>query len=174
MHYRVVKYLNDPILEKPADPVTEFDTPKLRDLVADMFETMYASHGVGLAAPQVGVSKRLTVIDITGGEEDKEPERIVLINPEVIFKEGKQTGEEGCLSIPGFREPVTRAKKTIVRAQNEMGEWIETAGADLLARAMLHEIDHLNGILFLSHLSALKRDLIKRKIKKLQKAGEWE
>ena len=174
MHYRIVKYLNNPILERPADPVTEFDTQELHQLVADMFETMYASHGVGLAAPQVDVGKRLTVIDITGGEEGKEPERVILINPEVIAKEGKQTGEEGCLSIPGFREPVTRAKKATVRAQNVKGEWFEITGEDLLARAMLHEIDHLNGILFLSHLSSLKRDMIKRKIKKLQKAGEWE
>src|SRR5271165_1117742 len=152
MHYRVVKYLNNPILERPADPVTEFDTPELHQFVADMFETMYASHGVGLAAPQVDVSRRLTVIDITGGEEEegKTREKIVLINPEVIAKEGKQTGEEGCLSIPGFREPVTRAKKTTVRAQNVKGEWFEITGEDLLARAMLHEIDHLNGVLFLS------------------------
>jgi len=101
-------------------------------------------------------------------------EKIVLINPEVIGKQGKQTGEEGCLSIPGFREPVTRAKTATVRAQNVKGEWFEITGEDLLARAMQHEIDHLNGILFLSHLSSLKRDLIKRKIRKLQKAGEWE
>jgi peptide deformylase len=178
MTYRIVKYLNDPVLERPANPVTEFDTPELHQFIEDMFETMYASHGVGLAAPQVAHSKRLTVIDITGGEtkegEDQvEPERIVLINPEVVAREGKQTDEEGCLSIPGFREPVTRAKKTTVRAQNVRGEWFEITGQDLLARAILHEIDHLNGILFLSHLSALKRDLIKRKIKKLQKAGEW-
>jgi peptide deformylase len=174
MHYKVVKYLNNPVLERPADPVTEFDTPELHQFVADMFETMYASHGVGLAAPQVDVSKRLTVIDITGGEEGVPPEQIVLINPVVIAKEGKQTGEEGCLSIPGFREPVRRPKKATVRAQNVLGEFFEITGEDLLARCMLHEIDHLNGILFLTHLSTLKRDLIKRKIKKLQKAGEWE
>jgi len=174
MHYRVVRYLNNPILERPADPVTEFDTPELHQFVADMFETMYASHGVGLAAPQVDVSKRLTVIDITGGEEGQEPQQVVLINPEVVTKEGRQTGEEGCLSIPGFREPVTRAKKATVRAQNVKGEWFEITGEDLLARAMLHEIDHLNGVLFLAHLSSLKRDLIKRKIKKLIRAGEWE
>jgi len=179
MQHKVVRYLNDPILERPADPITEFDTPELHQLIADMFETMYASHGVGLAAPQIAVGKRLTVIDISGGEKpqeqgDPEPEKIVLINPEVIVKEGKQTGEEGCLSIPGFREPVTRAKKATVRAQNAQGEWFEHCGEGLLARAMLHEIDHLNGILFLSHLSSLKRDLIKRKIRKLQKAGEWQ
>jgi peptide deformylase len=174
MHYKVVRYLNNPILERPADPITEFDTPELHQLVADMFETMYASHGVGLAAPQVDVGKRLTVIDITGGEDGVEPEQVVLINPEVLAKEGKQTGEEGCLSIPGFREPVTRAKKATVRAQNVKGEWFEITGEDLLARAMLHEIDHLNGVLFLSHLSSLKREVIKRKIKKLIRAGEWD
>lgn len=176
MVYKIVKYLNNPILEQPAEPVADFDTPELHQLVADMFETMYAAHGVGLAAPQVNLGTRLLVIDTTGGEpeEGEVQQQIVLINPEVIAREGKQTGEEGCLSIPGFREPVTRAKKATVRAQNVQGEWFELAGEDLLARAMLHEIDHLNGILFLNHLSALKRDLIKRKIKKLQKAGEWE
>ena len=179
MLHKVVRYLNNPVLEKPAELITEFDTPELHQLIEDMFETMYASHGVGLAAPQIDISKRLTVIDISGGEKKEEPddpgpEQIVLINPEVIGKEGKQTGEEGCLSIPGFREPVSRAKKATVRAQNVKGEWFEITGEDLLARAMQHEIDHLNGILFLSHLSSLKRDLIKRKIRKLQKAGEWE
>lgn len=176
MVYKVVRYLNNPILEKPAAPVAEreFNTPELHELVEDMFETMYASHGIGLAAPQIDIGKRLTVIDVAGAEDDKEPQRIVLINPEVIAKEGKQTGEEGCLSIPGFREPVSRAKKARVRARDVKGETFEIGGEDLLARAFLHEIDHLNGILFINHLSALKRDLIKRKIKKLQKAGEWE
>jgi len=174
MIHKVVRYLNNPILERPTAPITKFDTPELHTLVEDMFETMYASHGIGLAAPQIDVAQRLTVIDVAAAEEDQEPERIVLINPEVIAREGKQTGEEGCLSIPGFREPVSRAKKTTVRAQNVKGEFFEISGEDLLARAFLHEIDHLNGILFINHLSALKRDLIKRKIKKLQKAGEWE
>jgi len=171
---KVVRYLNSPVLEQVAEPVTEFDTPELHQLVTDMFETMYKSHGVGLAAPQVDVSKRVTVIDITGGEEGEQPEQIVLINPEIISTEGRQTGEEGCLSIPGFREPVKRAKIATVRAQDVKGDWFEITGEDLLARAMQHEIDHLNGILFLSHLSSLKRDLIKRKIRKMQKAGEWE
>lgn len=176
MLYKVVRYLNNPILERPAAPVTEaeFDTSELHTLIDDMFETMYASHGIGLAAPQIDIGKRLTVIDVSGAEEGQEPERIVLINPEVVSKEGRQTGEEGCLSIPGFREPVTRAKKTLVRARDARGAVIEIPGEDLLARCLLHEIDHLNGILFINHLSALKRDLIKRKIKKLQKAGEWE
>jgi peptide deformylase len=176
MVYKVVRYLNNPILERPADPVpdSDFNTPGLSQLIEDMFETMYASHGIGLAAPQIDIGKRITVIDVAGAEEEQEPERIVLINPEVIAKEGKQTGEEGCLSIPGFREPVSRARKAVVRARNAQGETFELTGEDLLARAMQHEIDHLNGILFVSHLSALKRDLIKRKIRKLQKAGEWE
>lgn len=174
MKHRVVKYLNDPVLEKPAADITEFNTPELDQLIEDMFETMYDSHGIGLAAPQIAVSKRLTVVDIAGGAEDEEPQRIVLINPQIVKKEGKQTGEEGCLSIPGFREPVSRAKKVIVRAQDATGETFEIEGEDLLARAFQHEIDHLNGVLFLSHLSSLKRDLIKRKIRKLQKAGEWE
>jgi peptide deformylase len=168
--------LNNPILERPAAPVAEqeFNTTELRQLVEDMFETMYASHGIGLAAPQIDIGKRITVVDVAGAEDDQEPEKIVLINPEIIAKEGKQTGEEGCLSIPGFREPVSRARKMVVRARGVDGDTFEITGEDLLARCMLHEIDHLNGILFINHLSALKRDLIKRKIKKLQKAGEWE
>ena len=178
MVYKVVKYMNAPILEQPAEPVTEFDTPELHTLIDDMFETMHSAHGIGLAAPQIDIGKRITVIDVSPAnaddDEEAEPEPIVLINPEVIKKEGKQTGEEGCLSIPTFREPVTRARKAVVRAQNVKGEWFEIEGEELLARAMLHEIDHLNGILFINHLSALKRDLIKRKIRKLIKAGEWE
>ncbi len=176
MVYKVVRYLNNPILERPADAVTEeeFNTPAMEKLVEDMFETMYAAHGIGLAAPQIDIGKRIAVVDVAGAEDEQEPEKIVLINPEVIAREGKQTGEEGCLSIPGFREPVSRAKKAVVRARNVKGETFEITGEDLLARAFLHEIDHLNGILFINHLSALKRDLIKRKIKKLQKAGEWE
>ena len=174
MVYKVVRYMNNPVLERPAAMVTEFDTPELHTLVADMFETMHDAHGVGLAAPQIDVPKRITVIDVSSAEDEQEPQPIVLINPEIVATEGKQTAEEGCLSIPGFREPVTRAKKATVRACNVKGEAFEITGEDLLARAFQHEIDHLNGILFLSHLSALKRDLIKRKIRKMQKAGEWE
>jgi peptide deformylase len=168
---RKILLYGDPVLEQRADPVTEFDTQDLHQLVNDMWETMYAAKGVGLAAPQVGVLKRVSVIDTSVGED--ESKKNVIINPEVTFREGKQTGEEGCLSIPGFREPVTRANKVIVRAQNVKGETIELPGEELLARALEHEIDHLNGILFLNHLSALKRDMIRRKIKKLQKTGEW-
>lgn len=168
---KIVKY-GESVLETKAEPVTEFDTPELRELISDMWETMYAAKGVGLAGPQIGVNKRISVIDVSVGEDEKQ--KIVIINPEITFSEGKQSGEEGCLSIPGFREPVSRATKVTVRAQNEKGEPIELNGEELLARVFLHEIDHLNGILFINHLSALKRDIIRRKIKKLQKAGEWD
>lgn len=168
---KILKY-GDPALEQRSEPVEGFDTPELHQLVNDMWETMYAAKGVGLAAPQIGVLKRVSVIDTSVGED--ESKKIVIINPEVTFREGKQTGEEGCLSIPGFREPVTRANKVLVRTQNVKGETVELPGEELLARALEHEIDHLNGILFLNHLSALKRDIIRRKIKKLQKAGEWD
>ncbi|MGI8988525.1 MAG: peptide deformylase [Bryobacteraceae bacterium] len=170
MIYSIVRW-PEPILEKESKDVAEFDTPELHKLVEDMFESMYAAKGVGLAAPQIGIAKKITVIDCSGGEG--EPRRIVLINPKVIYKEGKQTGEEGCLSIPGFREQVTRAKKATVRARDAKGEEFEMSGEDLLARAFQHEIDHLHGVLFIAHVSALKRDLIKRRIKKLIKAGEW-
>ena len=166
-----MKY-GEAVLEQVAEPVTEFDTPELRELIADMWETMYAAKGVGLAAPQIGLGKRISVIDISVGED--ETKKVVIINPEITSKEGKQTGEEGCLSIPGFREPVTRANKVVVRACNDKGEAFDLCGEELLARAILHEVDHLNGILFINHLSTLKRDIIRRKIKKLQKAGEWD
>ena len=168
---KILKY-GEPILEQAAGPVTEFDTPELHELISDMWETMYASKGVGLAAPQIGIAKRISVIDTSVGED--ESKKVIIINPEILSKEGSQTGEEGCLSIPGFREPLTRANKVTVRAQNEKGEAIELDGEELLARAFQHEIDHLNGILFIAHLSALKRDIIRRKIKKLQKTGEWD
>lgn len=168
---KIVKY-GEPVLETAAEPITEFGTPELHALIADMWETMYSAKGVGLAAPQIGVSKRLTVIDVSAGE--REDEKIVLINPEIVFEEGSQTGEEGCLSIPGFREPVTRSAKVRVRAKDAHGEAVEYDAEELLARAVQHEADHLNGILFINHLSTLKRDMIRRKIRKLQKAGEWE
>ena len=169
MIYPIVKYGNA-VLEKPAEPVTNFDED-LAKLVEDMFESMYAAHGVGLAAPQIGISRRLAVIDISFKKDAKA--KLVLANPEIVKVEGKQRGDEGCLSIPEFREPVTRGQKVTVRAQNLKGEWYEETGEELLARAFQHETDHLNGKLYISHLSALKRDLIKRKIRKLMKAGEW-
>jgi peptide deformylase len=170
MIYPIVKYGN-PVLEKPAAPVTEFDD-ELKTLVADMFESMYEAKGVGIAAPQIGISKRLAVIDVSFKENPRE--KLVLANPEIIHTEGKQTQSEGCLSIPDFRENVTRANKVTIRAQDVNGKWYEKTGEELLARAFLHETDHLNGKLYISHLSALKRDLIKRKIRKLVKAGEWK
>ncbi|HEY7095258.1 MAG TPA: peptide deformylase [Terriglobales bacterium] len=169
MIYPIVKFGN-PVLEKSAEPITKFDD-ELKTLVEDMFESMYAAHGVGLAAPQIGISKRLAVIDVTF-KEDPEA-KLVLVNPEVILTEGRHNQNEGCLSVPDFREPVTRARKVTVRAQDVNGKWYEKSGEELLARAFLHEIDHLNGKLYISHLSALKRDLMKRKIRKLMKAGEW-
>lgn len=165
----IVKY-GDPILETVAQPVTQFDD-KLAALVEDMFESMYANKGVGLAAPQVGVSQRLAVIDVSGGEDPDK--RLIMINPEVTETSGSQTGEEGCLSIPPFREQVTRPNHVKIRAQDLKGQWFETEGEELLARAILHEKDHLDGILFLSHLSPLKRELIRRRIKKMIKAGDW-
>jgi peptide deformylase len=170
MVYPIVRF-GDPVLEKRAEKVTEFDTPELNKLLEDMFESMYAARGVGLAAPQIGISRRIAVIDTSAGEDPTQ--KLILINPEITKNEGKQTSEEGCLSVPGFREPVTRGQKVTVRAQNAKGETFEMTGEDLLARAFLHETDHLNGKLYIAHLSALKRDLIRRKIRKLVKAGEW-
>jgi peptide deformylase len=165
----IVKY-PDPILQKPTEPVTEFNE-ELRALVDDMFESMYAAHGIGLAAPQIGISKRITVIDLSFQKNPEE--KIVLINPEIIHKQGKQNEEEGCLSLPEIREKVSRAEKVRVRAQDVKGEWFELDGEELLARAFQHEIDHLDGILFIFRVSALKRDLLLRKIRKMQKNGEW-
>ena len=169
MIYPIVKY-GDPVLETPAQTITEFDS-ELQKLSEDMFESMYAAHGVGLAAPQIGIGKRIAVIDISFKERPED--KLVLINPEIIKKEGRQRSSEGCLSLPEFREEVSRAKIVTVRAQNLEGEWFEVTGEDLLARALLHETEHLQGKLYISHISALKRDLIKRKIRKLVRAGEW-
>jgi len=169
MIYPIVKFGNT-VLETPAEPVTVFDS-ELKKLVQDMFESMYAAHGVGLAAPQIGIGKRLAVVDVTFKENPKA--KLVLVNPEIIHSEGKNRQNEGCLSIPDFREPVTRANKVTVKAQDINGKWFEETGEELLARAFLHETDHLNGKLYISHVSALKRDLIKRKIRKMMKAGEW-
>ena len=169
MIYLIVKFGN-PVLETPAAEVKSFDE-ELKKLVEDMFESMYAARGVGLAAPQIGISKRIAVVDVTFKEDPKA--KMVLINPVIVSKEGRQRSSEGCLSIPEFREEVTRAKTVTVRAQDLKGKFFEHTGEDLLARAFLHETDHLNGKLYISHISGLKRDLIKRKIKKLVKAGEW-
>src|SRR3984885_7447622 len=169
MIYPITKY-GAGVLEKPTAPVEKFDD-ELAKLCEDMFESMYVAQGVGLAATQIGLSKRLAVVDVSVG---KNPEaRLVLANPEIISVEGDQREEEGCLSLPGFRGSVLRPAYVTIRAQNVTGETYEMRGEGLLARAFCHEIDHLNGILFIQHLSMLKRDLIKRRIRKLRKVGDW-
>jgi peptide deformylase len=169
MILKIVKY-PDPILSRPGEPVTEFDA-ELRKLADDMFETTYASQGIGLAAPQVGVSKRLLVIDLSLGKEPKD--KLVLINPEIIYSEGKLYEEEGCLSFPDIREKVVRHAKVRIRAQDEYGKWFEKDGEDVLSRCFQHEIDHVDGVQFIFRMSALKRDLVVRKIKKLMREGKW-
>jgi peptide deformylase len=165
----ITKYC-DAVLESSGKPIETFDE-EFAKLCEEMFESMYAAQGVGLAAPQIGLAKRLAVVDVSVG---KNPEaRLVLANPEIIHVEGDQREEEGCLSLPGFRGNVLRPAYVTIRAQNLHGETFEMKGEGLLARAFSHEIDHLNGILFLQHLSMLKRDLIKRRIRKLRKTGEW-
>jgi peptide deformylase len=169
MIYPIVKY-GEKVLETPTEPVTAFDGD-LEKLVADMFETMYAANGVGLAAPQIGISKRLCVIDITSGEDPKS--KLVLVNPVLLATEGKVVQDEGCLSLPDFRAGTARPERATVRAQDVHGKEFEMSGEGLLARAFCHETDHLNGMLFIHHLSMLKRESIKRKVKQLMKAGEW-
>lgn len=169
MIHPIVKY-GDPVLETPTKRVEKFDAD-FQKLVDDMFESMYAAAGVGLAAPQIGLGLRVTVIDVSNG---KNPEaKLVCANPEIIHAEGEQREEEGCLSVPGFRAHVARPQYVTIRAHDVAGKEFEMRGEGLLARAFCHEIDHLNGVLFITHLSMLKRDMIKRKIRKLKKAGEW-
>jgi len=169
MILKIVKY-PEPVLSQPGEPVTEFNA-ELKKLVDDMFETMYASQGIGLAAPQVAVSKRVTVIDLSQGKDPEQ--KLVLVNPEVIFREGKQYEEEGCLSFPEIREKVQRAATVKIRAQNLKGKWFEMDGEELLSRAFQHEIDHLDGMLFIFRMSSLKRDLVLRRIRKMQREGTW-
>jgi peptide deformylase len=159
------------VLEKPSDPVSNITDSEIK-LVQDMIETMYKAPGVGLAAPQVGVAKRIMVTDTTSGEK---PDRLfTIVNPEIVDTEGEQFEEEGCLSIPGFSATVLRPKKVVLRGVDLNGKEIVLEGADLLARAFCHEMDHLDGKFFLDHISFIKRDMIKRRIKKLIKQGKWE
>jgi peptide deformylase len=169
MIHPIVKY-GDPVLETPTKSIEKFDG-ELQKLTDDMFESMYAANGVGLAAPQIGISLRVTVIDVSNGKNEEA--KLVLANPEVIHAEGEQREEEGCLSLPGFRGYVARPQYVTIRAQDVTGKEFEMKGEGLLARAFCHEIDHLNGTLFITHLGMLKRDLIKRKIRKLKKDGKW-
>ncbi len=166
-------------------PILKYGAPELRivsrdvesfngnldDIVKNMVETMYAAPGIGLAANQVGINIRLATIDLSVGEEPGK--LIVLCNPEIVSTEGTQKNDEGCLSVPDFSETVSRPQKMIVRGRNAKGEEIQIEAEGLLARCLSHEIDHLNGVLFVDHLSSLKRTLIRNKIKKLAKAGEW-
>jgi peptide deformylase len=169
MIHPIVKY-GDTVLETPTKAVEKFDE-ELQAVVADMFESMYAAQGVGLAAPQIGLNLRLAVIDVSNG---KNPEaKIVCANPEITHAEGEQREEEGCLSLPGFRGYVARPQFVTVRAQDATGKEFHMRGEGLLARAFCHEIDHLNGGLFINHLGMLKRDIIRRKIRKMKKNGNW-
>ena len=155
-----IRVLGDPVLRKATTPVEQV-TDDIRSLIADMFDTMYAAEGIGLAAPQVGRTERVAVMDVEG-------RRLALINPEIIEREGSIRGEEGCLSIPEVFGDVTRSSRVIVRALNEKGEQIEAAGIELLARCMQHEIDHLDGKLFIDYLSMLKRRSAMNKWDKLK------
>jgi peptide deformylase len=161
----------DQCLETPCNPVTEFDAPGLDQLVADLFETMYFHEGIGLAAPQIRVLKQVAVIDPSSGGDPGS--RIVLINPRIAEARGTQSSEEGCLSFPDFVERITRSMSVIVDARDSKGASIHMQCDGLLSRALQHEIDHLNGILFLRHMSSLKRELIRRKIRKMLHAGGW-
>jgi peptide deformylase len=160
----------NPILETPADPVTKFDDD-LRKLADDMFETMYAAPGVGLAGVQVGIAKRLFVMDCSAGKDKSS--RYFMANPEIILQEGKQDGEEGCLSIPGIYSKVQRSMRVIARGHDLNGKQYEIEGIELEGRCLLHETDHCDGILYVNRITPLKREIVKRKVRKLQKAGEW-
>lgn len=166
---KIVRY-PESVLFTIGKPILDFDA-KLKTLVEDMFETMYAAKGVGLAAPQVAVSSRLFVMDCSGGVDEKQ--KIAAINPEIIMHEGEQIGDEGCLSFPGLYQQIQRNMRAIVRAQDVDGNWFELDGEELSARCILHETDHCDGIIFLDRMTVLKREMAKRKIKKLQKTGEW-
>jgi peptide deformylase len=165
----IVKF-GDAVLSRKAEPVAAV-TDETRQLIDDMIETMYAAPGVGLAAPQIGVPLRACVIDISGGRRGGQI--ISLINPEFVERTGMQLEEEGCLSVPGYNATVARPEHVVVRALDRNGEPITIEGTGLLARALQHELDHLEGTLFLSRLRALPRDLIIRKIRKQQRAGAW-
>lgn len=167
---RPILRLGDSILVEPARPVDDI-TPAIETLIDDMIETMYAAPGIGLAAPQVGESLRIFVIDLSLG---KDPTALhIMINPEFVEREGMQLEEEGCLSLPGFTATVARPKRAVVKGLNRQGEPHTIEGTGLLARALQHEMDHLNACLFVDRLRGISRDLILRKIKKLSKAGKW-
>lgn len=169
---RIVHY-PEPVLLTVGKPVAEGEFgPELQKVVEDMFETMYDAGGVGLAAPQVGLSQRLFVMDVP--DEEGRSDKLAFINPEIIRVEGEQVGDEGCLSFPGLYQTVKREMRVIVQAQDVSGEKFEKDLTDLAARCVLHETDHCDGIVFLDRMTPLKRQLAKRKIKRLQEKGKWE
>jgi peptide deformylase len=165
----IVKY-GDEVLHRPAEGVDAM-TPELQVLIDDMIDTMYAAPGVGLAAPQVGVALRIFVVDISVGR--RAGDLLVFVNPEFVEREGMQLEEEGCLSVPGFTATVARPARAVVKGLDRQGTERIVEGRELLARAMQHEMDHLDGTLFVNRLRGIKRDQIVRKIRKLSRAGEW-
>jgi len=167
MAVRQVITWGDPRLKSKSQDVGDW-TPELDQMVEDMFETMLAHDGSGLAAPQVGININLAVVDISGGADPGQ--KIVLINPIIINKEGEQSGPEGCLSIPGIQETVKRPMKVSVKTMRQDGTWKEIEGEEFLARALCHEIDHLDGRLFVEHLGPVKRGIVQRKYQKSQRA----
>jgi peptide deformylase len=169
MILKILKF-GAPELRIASKPVDAFNG-EVQEIVKNMFETMYGSPGIGLAAAQVGINIQIITIDLSVGED--ESKKLVVCNPKIVCSEGTQRGDEGCLSIPDFNESVARPKRIVVQAKNQNGEDISIDADGLLARCLSHEIDHLNGVLFVDHLSPLKRSLIRNKIKKLTKAGEW-
>ena len=167
---RPILRLGDSILSEPAQPVGAL-TPDIDRLIDDMIETMYAAPGIGLAATQIGVPLRIFVIDLSTG---RDPQALhVMINPEFVERDGMQLEEEGCLSVPGFTATVARPKHVVVKGLNRQGDEYRIDGTGLLARALQHEVDHLNGCLFVDRLRGISKDLIVRKIKKLTRAGKW-
>ena len=165
----ILKY-GDTVLHERARAVDAL-TPEIDRLVDDMIETMYAAPGIGLAAPQVGVPLRIFVVDVSIGRDPSA--LLVMINPEFVDRDGMQLEEEGCLSVPGFNATVVRPSRVVVKGLDRMGQPVEREGTGLLARAFQHEMDHLDGTLFVDRLRGIKRDLIVRKIKKLTRAGKW-
>ena len=167
---RPILRFGDAILSEAARPV-DVITPDIDKVIEDMIETMYAAPGIGLAAPQVGVGLRIFVLDLSVG---RDPAALhVMINPEFVERDGMQLEEEGCLSVPGFTSTVARPKRVVVKSLNRQGETQTLEGTGLMARALQHEMDHLNGCLFVDRLRGISKDLIVRKIKKLTKAGKW-
>jgi len=165
----ILKY-GDRVLHERAGNVADI-TPEVDQLVTDMIETMYAAPGVGLAAPQVGVPLRVFVVDISVGRDPNG--LIVMINPEFVERDGMQLEDEGCLSVPGFNATVVRPSRAVIKALDRSGQEQQVEGAGLLARAFQHEMDHLDGTLFVDRLRGIKRDLIVKKIRKLSRAGKW-